>query len=257
VRQSAVGRVEEATAAGGSKAKEDLSNVQGEFTMMKEEVRRLQMITARQLFPPSMKEGRLHLGGGKETYAMYDIPDGIIAHLTRECGGNVHDHHVVDVTCKSFEMETVGVNPHSGAFNNDPDFVAKNAADFETDSCFGSAHRWTSEHVPHTRNNWVCYDFKERRIVPTNFAIRTNWGNAGEDHLKSWLVETSVDGENWREVAREQNNEELNGGLFTGTFAVAGGRKCRFIRLVQIGKNHFKRDQICITAWEIFGSLIE
>jgi hypothetical protein len=124
VQQSVVGRVEEATAAGGSEVKEDLSNVQGELTMMKEEIRRLKMITARQFFPPSMKEGKLRLGGGKETETICDIPDGIIVHLTKECGGNVHDAKVVDVTCGSFEMETVGVNPHSGAFKNDPDFVA-------------------------------------------------------------------------------------------------------------------------------------
>jgi hypothetical protein len=36
------------------------------------------------------------------------VPDGIIAHLTRECGGNVQDRHVVDVTCGSFERETEG-----------------------------------------------------------------------------------------------------------------------------------------------------
>jgi hypothetical protein len=35
-------------------------------------------------FPPSVKKG-------KTTWdAEYDMPDGIIAHLTRECGGNVH-----------------------------------------------------------------------------------------------------------------------------------------------------------------------
>jgi hypothetical protein len=35
-----------------------------------------------------------------------DVPDGIIAHLTRECGGNVHDRHVVEVTWGSFGKET-------------------------------------------------------------------------------------------------------------------------------------------------------
>jgi hypothetical protein len=53
-------------------------------------------------FPPSVKKGiRLAL------------PDGIIAHLTRECGGNVNNRHVVDVTSGSFEKETLGANPHS------------------------------------------------------------------------------------------------------------------------------------------------
>jgi hypothetical protein len=103
----------------------------------------------------------------------------------------------------------------------------------------------------------VCYDFKERRIVPTHYTIRTNDDGPGNEHLKSWLVETSADGENWREVAREENNEKLNSSRFTGTFAVAGGGECRFIRLVNIGRNHCGDDGLEISAWEIFGSLIE
>jgi hypothetical protein len=67
------------------------------------------------------------------------------------------------------------------------------------------------------------YDFKERRIVPTHDTIRTNDLRPGDGHLKSWLVETSADGESWREVAREEANEQLNGMFLTATFAVVGG----------------------------------
>jgi hypothetical protein len=82
--------------------------------------------------------------------------------------------------------------------------------------------------------------------------------DSGGDHLKSWLVETSVDGNDWREVAREEKNNQLNGKYRTGTFAVAGCWKCRFIRLVNIGRNHRgNNDCLCISAWEIFGSLSE
>jgi hypothetical protein len=66
-----------------------------------------------------------------------------------------------------------------------------------------------------------------------------------------------MDGENWREVAHEEDNKRLNGKWFTATFAVAGGEECRFIRLVNIGKNHLGDDRIWISAWEIFGNLIE
>jgi hypothetical protein len=186
-----------------------------------------------------------------------DVPDGIIAHLTRECGGNVHDCHVVDVTCGSFEKEAKGANPHSGAYDNDPNYAAKNAADLETDSIFFSAFRWRyrTRDIPHTPNNWICYDFNERRIVPTHYTIRTY--SLGIAHLKSWLVETSADGKSWREVAREEDNEQLNGPLLAGTFAVADSGKCRFIRLGQIGRNHHGDDQLLISAWEIFGSLID
>jgi hypothetical protein len=103
----------------------------------------------------------------------------------------------------------------------------------------------------------VCYDFKQRRIVPTHYAIRTCFGDPGGFHLKSWLVETSLNRENWREVAREEDNEQLNGLCVTGTFPVAGGGECRFIRLVNIGRNHDGTDNTCISAWETFGSLIE
>jgi hypothetical protein len=208
-------------------------------------------------FPPSLKKGKLRLQNGKEADEMYDIPDGIIAHLTRECGGNVHDRKVVDVTCGSFEKEIVGANPHSGACHNSPKWSAKNAADLEADSLFGSAYRERREDIPHTRNNWICYNFKERRIVPTHYTIRTNGDGPGWAHLKSWLVETSADGESWREVAREENNKQLNGSRFTCTFPVADDRECRFIRLVNIGRNHRGNDMLLISAWEIFGTLVE
>jgi hypothetical protein len=93
--------------------------------------------------------------------------------------------------------------------------------------------------------------------VPTHYAIRTNDNGPGYTHLKSWLVETSADGESWREVAREANNEQLDGPNFTGIFAAADGGEYRFIRLVNIGRNHAGTDQLRISAWEIFGSLFE
>jgi hypothetical protein len=206
-------------------------------------------------FPPSLKKWKWRLPNGM--VVEIGIPDGIIAHLTRECGGNVHDRHIVNVTSGSFEKETVGANPHSGAYNDDPKFAAKNAADLETDSVFFSAWREKKEDIPRTPNNWVCYNFKERRIVPTHYTIRTCGGPPGWYHLKSWLVETSADGEGWREVAREEDNEQLNGELLTGTFAVADGGECRFIRLVNIGRSYGGSDWLMISAWEIFGSLID
>jgi hypothetical protein len=66
-----------------------------------------------------------------------------------------------------------------------------------------------------------------------------------------------ADGKSWQEVAREEDNEQLNGWWFTGTFAVTAGGECRFIRLVNIDKSHRGDDCLLITAWEIFGSLAE
>jgi hypothetical protein len=81
--------------------------------------------------------------------------------------------------------------------------------------------------------------------VPTHYAIRTSYYGP---HLKSWVVETSVDGEKWREVAGEEDNNQFNNMWLSGTFTVAGGGECRFIRLVNIGRNNFGTDVLCIYA---------
>jgi predicted nucleic acid-binding Zn-ribbon protein len=103
----------------------DLRNMQQELAKLKEEIKRMKMT---KVFVPFVKQG-----------GQFGVPNGIIAHLTRECGGNVHDYDVVEVTSGSFEKVTEGANPHSGAYNNHPYFAAKNAADLETHSYFFSA----------------------------------------------------------------------------------------------------------------------
>jgi hypothetical protein len=145
----------------------------------------------------------------------------------------------------------------STPYQDGPAFAAVNVADLESGSRFGSARHKGKEDIPHTGNNWVRYNLKERRILPTHYAIRTNEKGPGGHHLKSWRVETSDDGENWREINHKEDNEELNGQFFVGTFEVTAAEHCRFIRLVNIGKNHRGNDALCISGWEIFGTLIE
>jgi hypothetical protein len=194
-------------------------------------------------FPPSVK--RMKDKGLWGNVAELDVPDGIIAHLTRECGGNVHDRAVVEVTSSS-------------VYCNDPRFAGGRAADLEEDSHFASRIHWGSGFVVHTRNNWLCYDFKERRIAPTHYTIRSNFGDRGGWHLKSWVVETSEDGNNWREVDHQEGSDELNGSHSARTFAVEPvGGPCRFIRLVNTDMNHSGNNSLDIEAWEIFGGLAE
>jgi hypothetical protein len=61
-----------------------------------------------------------------------------------------------------------------------------------------------------------------------------------------------ANGKSWRDVTRKEGNEQLNSVNFTGGSAVPGGRECCFIRLVNVGN-----DRLVISAWKIFGSLIE
>jgi hypothetical protein len=101
----------------------------------------------------------------------------------------------------------------------------------------------------------VCFGFEERMIVGTPYTIGANDSKCS--HIKSWLVDTSADGDTWREIACEENNERLNDIYFTDTFAVAGGGEFRFIRLATIGRSRSGHDCLCISAWEIVRILIE
>jgi hypothetical protein len=171
--------------------------------------------------------------------------EGIIACLSRECGGNVHDRGVVIVTCSKTSTDNL-VD------------AAKNAADLRADSHFWSAHRNKSESIPHARNNWLCYDFQARRIVPTHYAIRSLYcGGVNRANLKSWLVELSSDGTNWTEIDRRENNPELNDRNVTRTFPVSKSKDGRFIRIVNIGRNHHGNDCLSISGFEVFGTLID
>jgi hypothetical protein len=167
---------------------------------------------------------------------------GMIAHLTGVCGGNVHDRDAIIVTASK------------------GDSSPKVVADLTSNDRFCSEYRPKEGDIPHTRNNWICYDFKDRRVIPTHYAIRSashgagpGWGN----YLKSWLIEISSDGEAWVEIDRKENNSELAAEHAIRTFEVSRIQICRLIRLVNLGRNHQGYDCLCMCGFEILGSLLE
>jgi hypothetical protein len=165
--------------------------------------------------------------------------DGIIAQLTRDCGGNVHDHGIVTITSSM---------PHNYRQ------VAKNVTD-NSPSFFNSGHHHSSDDIGHERNNWICYDFKDRRIIPSHYSIRSYDAGEGNGHPKNWVVEVSADGDKWTVIDRRENSRDLNGKNITRTFAVGRREECRFVRLVNIARNWYGDDGLCISVWDIFGSI--
>jgi hypothetical protein len=136
--------------------------------------------------------------------------DGIISYLTWKHGGNVHDKGIVTITSKS-------------VINDDPKYAVWNLADLTSDSVF-----W-SKNEP---GQWVCLDFHEMRLRPTHYTIKSY-------RLKSWVVESSLDGEAWTETDRKADNQDFRGLNWSPvSFAVSKSAECRFIRLTQTGKNH-------------------
>jgi hypothetical protein len=113
--------------------------------------------------------------------------EGIIANLSSRFGGNVSDLGIVSVTSQSTYSS---------------DFLPKNAVDLTADSKFGS-QSWS--------NQWLCYDFKDRRVEVRHYSIRSQFNcRAGYSYLKSWVIEGSEDCENWTGLDSQNNNWELN-----------------------------------------------
>ena len=161
--------------------------------------------------------------------------DGVIAYLTREFGGNVHDKGIVNVTASNVRRD----HP-------------KEAVDLGTSTLFESKN-WP--------NSWICYDFKERRVIPTSYSVRSShWGHNLEE-LRSWVIEVSNDGtaNSWTEIDRRRRNEDLNDELVTANFKIARvpSEGFRFFRLRQTGKNHHSTNTLTLNSLEIFGTLFE
>jgi ubiquitin C-terminal hydrolase len=92
---------------------------------------------------------------------------------------------------------------------------------------------------------WVCWDFGEKRVYPYRYAIQSY-------KLRSWVLEGSLDGENWVTIDQQNRNQDDEGPWNGASFAVANPVNCRFIRLTQPETNDYPVGLYCI---EFFGTL--
>jgi hypothetical protein len=160
---------------------------------------------------------------------------GIIAHLSERCGGNVHDTGIVEISA-------------GGVYGSE--YGANQTANLTDNGVFLSAN---------SPNQWICYDFKELRVIPTHYTIRSRYDDSvNNDNLKSWFVEGSIDGQDWVELDRKENNRLINGQNLVHTFHVHTLMECRFIRLRHPGQSwRTNWYRIAISSLEIFRTLIE
>ena len=160
--------------------------------------------------------------------------DGIIAFLTRECGGNVHKKGVVNVTASSCVESG---NPIYGV-------------DLLSDDIFHSGGE---------PNQWCCYDFKRRRVSLTSYTIRSY--RPGVNHTfhcpLSWVVEVSNDNTNWQIVDSRENDHSLCAAHVIRNFSVrtVPDGSFRYVRLLQTGYNSSNTNYLVFCAFELFGTL--
>lgn len=115
-------------------------------------------------------------------------------------------------------------------------------------------------HSKSEMNNWIKIDFKERRVVPTEYSIRTAkcYGVNGH-HPKSWVIECSNDNERWEVLDEENNCSHLNGPSMVHTFKIKNQTpdEFRYIQIRQTGPDWAGSNFLVIESFEIYGQLIQ
>jgi hypothetical protein len=153
---------------------------------------------------------------------------GLISYLGKVCGGNPHDKGLI---CAS------------GSTNGEQ---ARNVADLQTDSSFCSSNG---------ADQWLCYDFKDRRVAVTHYILRSNSGGVNGHHLRSWVVEGSSDNSKWLELDCRKDDSHLNNANAIWSFEVRNVVECRFIRIRAIGPNWCGYNHLYFRAFDFFVGL--
>jgi hypothetical protein len=163
-------------------------------------------------------------------------PEGIIAYLTHKCGRNPAQAGLVAVMLSS---------------NCSTDRLGPNALDFmtATDACAG---------VTHTESQWIAFDFRGMRVVPTHYWIRSYSSGVNGAHLKSWVFE-SVDTQGSAIPLHTCTNcQGMNGPHKIGWWTTDRTIECRILRLRSTGETHCSGNwRVIISGFEVFGQLRE
>jgi hypothetical protein len=157
-----------------------------------------------------------------------DAPvNGIIAHLTRQCGGNVHDFGVVEVRASQ---------PLSGRDAHIADLDQR--------------HDYCSYAGP---DQWIGYDFRGMRVTPTHYTLRSRFG-AWSGQMNRWVIEGSLDGDHWVELAQGHEPDGFVQPGVVRSYPVERGDESRYIRIRELpggGSN------IILSGFELFGTLFD
>jgi hypothetical protein len=137
----------------------------------------------------------------------------------------------------------------SGTLYNDPEYEARQAANLTAESYWLSSPE---------RDTWLCYEFKNKRIKPTHYSLRSRWdGSTNNNNPRHWDVEVFNDGVEWIVVDQRRDNAEQNAKNVVRSFAVGPCEYCKYIRMHNQGLSWAGKTNrvIAVSSSEIFGQV--
>ncbi|KAK8896668.1 hypothetical protein M9Y10_014581 [Tritrichomonas musculus] len=158
--------------------------------------------------------------------------DGIINYLRKESNGNLESK--IEITS----------TPIRGSR------VPQNAILYEDQT------KWF--HSSNIENSWICFYFKDHRIVLKDYIIRSSNYAQNNEHPKSWVIEGSNDNSKWEICDEQKNCNFLNGNNIVHTFSIHNEnlKEFRYIRMRQIDTNWRNDNDLSIDSFELYGKLI-
>lgn len=108
------------------------------------------------------------------------------------------------------------------------------------------------------QNNWICFDFKNRRVAPTFYTIKSTYHTQYQMHPKSWVIEGSINNTSWEILDEQKNCPFLNGKNLVHTFKIQNlsSKEFKFIRMRITGPNWYNNNLLSIGSFELYGRLI-
>lgn len=109
------------------------------------------------------------------------------------------------------------------------------------------------------KNSWICYEFKENFVIPTDYTIRSPNFGRNNQNPRSWVIEGSINSNDWITLDEQINCSYMNGPNYVHTFHISKSNKIKFIRIRETDHNWASSNSnynLVISAFEIYGTLI-
>lgn len=122
-----------------------------------------------------------------------------------------------------------------------------------------SCHHHHEFHTKNLAGSWICFEFLKRKVIPSNYTLRSNCWGVNYENLKNWVFEGSNDSKNWDILNSQNNCSYLNGQSFVHNFQVKNinNRSFKYFRIRQTGTNCGSSNYLCFNCIELYGKFEE
>lgn len=109
-----------------------------------------------------------------------------------------------------------------------------------------------------SQGSWIEIDFKNHKVIPSDYTLRSSDSRANWNHPKSWVFEVSNDENDWSIIDEVNDCPYLNGFRQVHTFKIKNEQieAFRYVRIRLTAENWHNCDYLSFETIELFGTLI-